>query len=427
MTRSAAKELIWLVLATLAAASMAHFTFAIWSSSQPAGFSDLYAPWWGSHELLLHSRNPYSPEIAHEIQAVIYGARLHPTPEDPSGIGGGFAYPPWAALLLWPSLYLPFPVAQQLCFGLSVAATLLSLGLWTRALRLRVSTFEALTFALFVLGSFPTLQGLELHNLSLLAAALIAAALFLIYSDHLILAGIFLAASTFKPQFVVALIPWLALWTLAAWRQRRPLAWSFLISMTLLIGTSEWLLPGWLLSFLHVIRAYRHYTYGHTLFDVWLTPRWGIVASAVALAAAWAFCWSSRSEPADSPRFLLTASLLLAVTVVVIPTLAPHAQLLLLPGVLCLWRERAAPGSPGLLARCLLFAVWALLAWPWVAALGLLLARLWLPAAALHQFWPIPVYTSPVLPLAVLAALSGLARHTLGRVQPLAEHSSRTP
>lgn len=399
---------VWLLLAVLAGASMAHYTFAIWSANQPAHFSDLYAPWWGAHEMLLHGRNPYSPQVAHEIQTVIYGAPLSPSPEDPSGIGGGFAYPPWTAFLLWPTLYLPFPVVQKFLIAKSIAATLLALALWLRALRLRASPLQVLTIAIFLLGSFPTLQGLRLENLSLLAAALIAITLFLMYADHLILAGVCLALSTFKPQFTVALVPWLALWTLADWRRRRSLAAGFLATMLLFLAISQWLLPAWLPSFLRVLRAYRHYTYGHSLLDVWLTPRFGVVASAAVLLAVWALCWRDRRQPANSPRFLLASSLLLAATVVVIPSLAPHVQLLLLPGMLCLLRDRATLVSSGVVSRLGLLAAWVVLAWPWVAAFALLLARLWLPAAELHRFWQLPLYPSPILPLTVLAALTTL-------------------
>ena len=197
------------------------------------------------------------------------------------------------------------------------------------------------------------------------------------------------------------------------------MVWSFLTTMSLLVLGSEWLVPGWIPNFLRVIRAYRSYTYGHSVLDVWFTPTWGPVVAIGLLLLAFAFCWSQRTEPADSPRFLTVTSLLLAATLVVIPTLAPHAQLLLLPGVLCLLRNRAplssfAPGRLGLAA------IWALLAWPWIAASGLLLASVWLPTPILLRYWDVPLYTSPVLPLAVMFALIGLERTAPGRaIRPL--------
>lgn len=398
---------LWLLLSIISATSMAHYVVAIWSANSPPGFSDLYAPWWASHELLLHGRNPYSPAVAHEIQTVIYGAPVPSSSDDPNGIAGGFAYPPYTALILWAVIHTSFSEAQRIFLGTSVVLTLLSLALWLRAFRFRLPLLQSLAVALFVIGSFPALQGFKLQNLSLIAAAFIAITLFFLATGRLALAGVFLAVSTFKPQFVVALVPWLAFWTIADWRRRRSVAWTFLATMTLLTLVSNWLVPGWGLSFLNVVRAYRHYTYGHSLIDVWLSPSVGSVVSAFLLLLALALSWRYRSLPADSLGFLWTTSFMLAVNVVVIPTLAPHAQLLLLPGLLCLLFRPASPGSGSSFSRLARGSVWILLAWPWIAAFGLLLAAFVYPAASLVRFWQLPLFTSPILPLAVALALSG--------------------
>jgi hypothetical protein len=416
-----AKATMWLLLSVLSAGSMAWYVVAIWSANQPPQFSDFYAPWWAAHELLLHHRNPYSPAVAHEIQTVIYGVPASATlTNDPSNIAGGFAYPPYTALLLWPTVYLSFPVAQKISLAASALATLLSLAFWLRALRFRPPLLQWLTLALFALGSFPALQAMKLQNLSAIAAALIALSLFLLSDDHLVLAGIFLGLSTFKPQFTVTLILWLALWTIANWRRRCRLAWSFLITMLLLVLISEWLVRGWIRSFLSVISAYRHYTYGHSLLDVWFTPGWGLLIGACLMLAALAFCWRYRMEPADSRLFLDVISLVLAVTLIVIPTLAPHAQLLLLPGFVCLLCHQSSFSSSGAFSRMVLAATWALLAWPWIASFGLSLAALWVPVSTLLRFWEIPLYTSPLLPLAVCLALGCLLRRLpAGTSRPL--------
>jgi hypothetical protein len=410
-----AKTAVWLVLAMLSAASMGYYVADIWSANQPPGFSDLYAPWWAAHEVLLHGRNPYSPAVAHEIQTVIYGAPVAPSPDDPYGLGGGFAYPPYAVLLLWPTVYSSFPTAQKIFLLASVLLTLLSLALWLRALRVRLSPVHWIVAALFLLGSFPALQALKLQNLSLLAAGLLAITIYFLAESQLVLGGIFLALSTFKPQFTVGLLPWLLLWTVADWRRRRALALSFLVTMLLLVAVGESLVQGWVTRFLRVVIAYRHYTYGHSLLDVWFTPTFGPLAAGVILLGVLVLCWPHRSEAAGSARFLLATSLVLAATVVVIPTLAPHAQLLLLPGFLCL-----LPGVYSLsgFARILRAAAWMLLTWPWMAAFGLLLGALWLPVSRLQRFWQVLLYTSPVLPLAVVLGLGFLAHAGSAQLNP---------
>ena len=153
-------RVLWLVLGVLSAVSMGFYVTRIWSANQPSYFNDLYAPWYGSSELF-HRRNPYTPAVAHQIQSVIYGAPVEPSLEDPSGLGGGFAYPPFTAILLWPALYLSFPAAQKLFLFAAVPVLLLTLALWLRALQFRPSPLQWLALALFILGNFPALQAMK--------------------------------------------------------------------------------------------------------------------------------------------------------------------------------------------------------------------------------------------------------------------------
>jgi len=397
---------IWLLLSLVAAVSMSFYVLQIWSAGQPEHFSDLYARWWGAHELFLHGRDPYSPAVSHEIQTVIYGSASKPSPDDPDGIGGGFAYPLYTSFLLWPTIHLSFPTAEKIFLALSIAITVLSVVLWMRSVEIRPTPVRWIALLLLVFGSFPTLQGLKLVNLSLLAAGLIAVGISLVRSQRLIAAGIVLASATFKPQFVIVIVPILFLWIWGNWTRRRSLAWSFFATLLLLFGSSEFLLPGWIHSFLGVARAYQHYTFGHSLLDLWFTPAFGPVAAAVLILAVFALCWRWRSQEADSPQFLVGISLALAATVVVIPTLAPHAQLLLLPGVLYLWKNWKDFRKLPRIARLLSIATAALLAWPWLGAFGLMsLAAVGYPTGRLLRYWEVPLATSPVLPLAMLLCL----------------------
>ena len=280
-----------------------------------------------------------------------------------------------------------------------------SLWLWLNALNWKVSLPELATLAFFSLGSFPALQGIKLQNLSLLAAFLVAAALASLVADHLILAGVLMAAASIKPQFVVLLLPWLAIWIMGDWRQRRSFAWSFLGAMSFLILSSELLVPGWISRFFEIVRAYKQYTYGHSLLDVWLTPRIGPFVAAAFMLMALALGWRCRTCQAKSTQFLFASCFVLAATLVVIPTLAPHTQLLLLPGFLLLLRYYRSIWQSGRTARLLLMAAWILPAWAWLAASGLTLATIWVPSATLLRFWMLPLYTSPLIPLGILLAL----------------------
>ncbi|HXM22931.1 MAG TPA: glycosyltransferase family 87 protein [Terriglobales bacterium] len=400
---------LWLILSVLSAFSMWYYVANVWSVGQPAQFSDLYARWWGAHELLLHHRDPYSPAVTREIQIVIYGAPVGTShPGDAAELAGGFAYPIYVVFLMWPTVLLAFPVVQDLFLCLFVALTLMSLSLWLYALRWRLSAAELGILAVFTFGSFPVLQGLRLQNLSLLVAFLVAATLASLAADYFTVAGLLLASTTIKPQFVILLIPWLALWIMGDWRRRQRMAWSFSATMSALILGSEVLDPGWISRFLTVVRAYRQYTYGHSLLDVWFTPRIGSVVAVVLVLVVLALCWRCRSYPAQSSLFFLACSLVLAATLVVIPTLEPHAQLLLLPGFLFLVRHGRGIWRSGKIARLFLTAAWVLLGWAWVAAFGMLVTAIWLPAGTLLRFWALPLYTSPLLPFGILIVLGFL-------------------
>lgn len=416
---------VWLILSILCACCMAFYVGRVWSADQPPGFSDLYAPWWGAHELFLHGRNPYSADVAHEIQTQIYGAPvLALYPGDPSQFEGGFAYPVYAAFALWPAVYLKFSSVQLLFFLLSIPLMLGTLWLWIRAGLFRMTPIQIVTLAFFSVGSFPALQAIRLQNLTLLAVTLLAAGIFLLATQRLILAGILLAAATLKPQFVVVLIPWLALWVFSDWRRRQRLAWSFLASMLLLTAGSEWLQPGWITRFLGAARGYTHYTFGRSLLDVWFTDRAGPFLAAALLGAVFAFTWQNKSQDADSPGFYFAVSLMLAATLVVIPTLAPHAQLLLLPGFLCLHQYPVNPSRSNRLARLLVLSAWLLLAWPWVAAEFLTVAAASLPRTVLSHQWELPLYTSPIMPFVVLLALVCLIRARSRATHQFAERAA---
>ena len=412
-----------LALSLAAALIMTYYVTRIWSAGQPSAFSDLYSSWWAAHELFLHGKNPYTASVAHQIQTVIYGAPVTPSSDDPAGIAGGFAYPIYVVIFFWPVIGMNFQIARMAFAIILGILTLASLYLYMSSIGWRRNRQVFLIAALFLLGSFPVLQGIKLQNLSLLAGCLIAASLASLARQRLAAAGAFLALASFKPQFSFLLVAWLALWTVYDWKRRRWFAVGFLSVMSVLLAASEFLLPGWLEDFLRVTSAYRRYTYGHSVLDVWLTRPGGLVAGILLVALILALCWKLRSTDPQSPTFFAMSSLVLAGTLVVIPTLEPHAQVLLIPTLLLLARHRTALGECGKLLRILVLSVWILLAWQWMGALSLLMLRLWNPnyVARWHL---LPLYASPLLPVASCATLGWLLGKGLTSQKPCFGESS---
>ena len=124
--------------------------------------------------MLLHQRDPYSPEITVEIQIGYYGRTIDAArPNDPTN-QQAFAYPVYVAFLLAPSVKLPFSEVQVLFRWLLAGLTALSVLLWLHVIGLRLSWVPATMVVLLVFGTFPVVQGIKLQQLSLLVAALIA-------------------------------------------------------------------------------------------------------------------------------------------------------------------------------------------------------------------------------------------------------------
>ena len=223
--------------------------------------SDLYPRWLGARELLLHHRDPYSPELTREIQMGYYGRALDPLRREDPQDQQGFAYPVYVMFLLAPTVRLPFPLVQAgfrwLLFLLTVASVLL----WLRTLRWRPFPTTTIALVALTLGSFPVLQGIKLQQLSLLVAGLIAGTVALLIDKHFLSAGILLALATIKPQLVLPVAVWLLVWATSN-SQRRNLVWGFIATLTVLCGAGELVLPGWVGHFREAVAAYRQYNDG---------------------------------------------------------------------------------------------------------------------------------------------------------------------
>lgn len=370
--------------------------------------SDLYPRWLGTRELLLHRRDPYSRDVTEEIQAGYYGRVLDPSrPQDPTD-QQAFVYPVYTVFLLAPTVMLPFPTVQAAFFWLLAVFTSLSVILWLRFLRWQVGWFEVAVLLLLTMGSFAAVQGLKLQQLSLVVAFLLAGALACISGERFVGAGVLLALATIKPQLSLPLILWLLLWAFSKWKERRNLVLTVLVCITMLIGGGELLLPGWISQFYAAMIAYRGYTPAGSLFEKILSPAIAIpliIALALSLVLV---CWQTRkSGPRDS-GFIHTTALVLGTTLLLIPMMPPYNQVLLLPSIFLLvrhWRELWGRGIAG---KILLASVAVPLGWSWASAIVLAGASFFTPAA--QNFWQLPLWTSIVLPIPVVACLGLLTR-----------------
>jgi hypothetical protein len=407
---------LWLVLAALLGAA------GVWLYAQrvlvsyqiadaaahdrPRGnLSDLYPRWLGARELLLHGRDPYSPAVTREIQQGYYGRALDPARNGDPKDQQGFAYPPYVVFFLAPTIHLPFEIVRKGFFWVLLGFTIATVPLWLRVLRWQVPLWAQASIVILTIGSLPVMQGLKLQQMTLFVVALLAVAIALFVSDCPIAAGIVLAVATIKPQLVWLLAFWLTIWTFADWRRRYRWAASFLLTMAVLFAASEWYLPHWIPRFLQAVREYRNYTDAVSVLDKLVPAPWGWLPRILAAAAAVHLCWKSRKFAEGTPAFAATASLVLAATVIVIPSYALYNQVMLLPALLMLVRERHRIWSRNLMSSALLSVVAILLVWPWLASIVLAGLSFVLPLELVERAWAVPGWTVLSLPVGVAALM----------------------
>lgn len=334
-----------------------------------AQLGDLYPRWIGTRELLLHGQDPYGAEVSHEIQIGFYG---HPIEQSydkpPSEIidEQRFAYPIYVIFLLAPTVHVEFASLQEWAAAILALVIAIAVWLWVQIVGWRLSWPVIVCLMLFVIASPQLAQGLRLRQLGLLVGFLIALAAWCVTRRHYAATGVLLAISTIKPQIVPLLVVWFLLWALGDLRQRWPLLGGFSISLGLLVGAGELLVPRWPIEFLHGVEAYRRYFPITSPLRFVLGDWIGGLVSILIIGALIAIAWQKRAVAANSPEFVNMLALFFVVTSLVLPVMTPNNQvLLLLPTILLLrdWNNLPRAGQAA-------FA--AIVAWPWLASLVLL-------------------------------------------------------
>ncbi len=421
---------LWLLLSVLASGITCLYIFRIllpWEhfvdverGKLKAQMGDLYPRWVGTRELLLHGRNPYSPEVSHEIQMAFYGHVIDQKYGEP-GVEiideQRFVYPVYVVFLLAPTVYLSFSQAQLCALVLFTVLTGISVLFWLDLLRWRPDKTLTAAVVLFVLSSPQIVQGLRLGQLGLVVAFLLALSAWCLARSHLALAGVFLAAATIKPQMAVLPLAWFLFWAVSACSKRWPLLAGFAVTLAVLIGIGELVLPGWPRYFVEGLVAYRQYFPTTSLLCLALGNWFGGAISGIAIVALLGLAWRNRKVEAASQNFIQTLAAFFLAAAIVLPLFQPFNQVLLLLPALMVVRDWAT--LPRLGRR----AFFVVVAWPWVAALVLLLLPSRMDLTNLHSTNRIPLLPSALVlfvPFLLLALLvTRLSRTELSRSDDL--------
>jgi len=174
--------------------------------------------------------------------------------------------------------------------------------------------------------------------------------------------------------------------------------------MALLLAGAEIVLPGWWRMFAGAIQQYHRYTGNQSVLEV-LVP-WAFAGKILAVGAVLTcilFLWRLRREHADRAEFGRAIALVMALTVLVVPMYAPYNQVLLLPPILLLLRDRASFTSRSRGVRFGYLAAAFALSWQWIASLGLSGVYLFASPAWALSGWKLPFLATFALPVMIFA------------------------
>jgi|SRR5579863_1260977 len=382
---------------------------------------DVYPVWLTTREWRAGHQDLYSGEMTRKIQTGLFGRPLNPSnPEDPPTDYRQFAYPAFTDLLLWPAELVDFPLLRLLLVVALPALTIASLRLWLLAVGWDFWDYRFGILAVLTLSSYQLLEAFFAEQPGLLVGFFLAGGMLALRRDRLALAGVLLSLTLIKPQMTLLAAAYLMLWSLSH-PSRRRLAIGFLASCAVLMAASLWIWPGWFGEWLAILFGYHRYAMPplvSVLLGESLSASAGKVLIGALIVAGGIFAWKNRRTDAGSPDFWLTLSLLLAITsVTLLPGQAIYDDIILIPGILIVWRDWRKLWAAGRIVRILLVLGCVAVFWQYAAACGLLLVQPLLAAATFDSraVFSLPIRTAASSPFAVLALLVCLARINGGK------------
>jgi hypothetical protein len=384
--------------------------------------SDLYSPWVGSRELLLHHRNPYGPDVSREIQNIYYGHALNQTYGDPATEvvdEQRFAYPIYEVFLTAPLVYLNFTEVQRWAPWALGSLVAVSILFYLKILRWRLRWETTIAMVLFVLGSPQIVQGLRLQQLAIVEGFLLSVAAWCVTRNHLASAGTLLALFTIKPQIALLPLCWFAIWIAGDWRRRWRLAAGFTASLVALVAAGELLLRGWIGYFVAGLAAYRKYALPTSVLRIALGNFLGDIAGGVIVLGLLVYGWKNRKSPGDSRLFVSVLASFLMGAIIAFPLFTPFNQvLLILPALLLLHDWKTLPKF----SRLVFIAA---ISWPWIISLVLLIVppRLNSPG----QMPLLPSFFVPFIPLLLPLLLATRHSRIVAGLSPTATAAADSP
>lgn len=323
--------LIIVVLIFLIGATLINYRYV----STDQGDNAFLARWLGSRLFLLQGQSPYDEQTSREAQLLAYGRTAQPE-EDPLY----YLYPFYSFYLFAPFTFISrFNVARAIWMTVLETAAIFIVIFGISVSDWKIPRIYLIIVILSSLLWFYTVYPILDGNVAVLCVLLVVGAMLAIKSEQDVLAGLLLALSTIKPLMVILVILFILIWAVS--NRRWMIVWSFLLSAVLLIASTVFLLPDWLMQNIRQIISYVEQTLlitpGFVLYDWlpgigkqlgWLLTGVGVII----LLLEW------RAALGKGYRwFIWTANLTLVCTIIVGIPSSPVNFIMLLPSLILIF------------------------------------------------------------------------------------------
>jgi hypothetical protein len=351
--------LIFLALVIVGGLSWANTRFA----QLHPGEKDFFVPWMAANTLLQFGNNPYSEPAAQRAQVNYYGHLAVPG-QDPLRL---------SIPLPVEIFYLPFALVSDYALARGLWMTCLEIAMmamlilsfrltgWkpARSLLLAIFTFSIL----WIYNLLPLVNGSAVIFSTLVIVALLTA----IRDGRDEFAGALLVVPFLQLDFSFLLVLFILWW--AVYHHRSRILAGFLMTLTILLAVSFFIIPDWFMPFIK--GAISHFSYQPGLsvggiFTSWwpvIGPRLGLMLTALILVLLFIEWRNVRQK--DFRHFLWTSSFTLAITPLLgIPVIPQSYSLLFFPLLLFLsilaerWPRPHRWGLSGLIFILFIFGFW---------------------------------------------------------------------
>ena len=305
------------------------------------GTADFHSRWYGARALLMEGRDPYSPEVTAELEAIR-------DPNERNYNSHSFAYPLQVIFVFLPLAFLDYGWAQAFWLvTLQWVAIAIAVGVFV-FLEWRPRPLAALGILLALLLFYPVSRTILLGQFTLHVALFLLFSLIALRRGRDGWAGIWLAMAAIKPQTIALVFVWMVIWGI--WKRR----WRFLAGLAGggagLLAASMILLPDWPISFTRDLQGYVGLASGRYPLEVLLEPIWPDPPRAIQLflsallVALMLWFWARAIRSGDDDSFFRATFMTVTVgTLVLFQTGSTNQVLLVIPLLVWMWyllRER---------------------------------------------------------------------------------------